>query len=312
MIFLGGFLPGGGVGIWGILAPLGALVFADVRSGIRWFVAFVAVFLFSGFAGIALGIPNPLPEWFSSLMLALNITVGGTIVFTLLALFAKQRDDAQAALRAEHERAEALLLNILPRSIAERLKAGPGRSPTSSGRPPCSSPTWWASRRAPSACRRRRSSAARSAVQPFRHARGAVRAREDQDHRRLLHGRVGRADATSRPCDARWPMLALDMVDVDAAGRGGRRSGSRAPRRDQLRTRGGGRDRPKAVPLRPLGRRGQHREPHGVAGHAGRHPGHVRDLRADPGRVRVRARGTIAVKGKGEMETWYLVGRRTA
>lgn len=33
---IGGFLPSGGVGFWGILAPLGALVFQGARSGIRW------------------------------------------------------------------------------------------------------------------------------------------------------------------------------------------------------------------------------------------------------------------------------------
>jgi guanylate cyclase len=48
------------------------------------------------------------------------------MVFTLLALFAKQRQDALAALRIEQERAESLLLNILPGSIAQRLKAHPG------------------------------------------------------------------------------------------------------------------------------------------------------------------------------------------
>jgi guanylate cyclase len=56
-------------------------------------------------------------------MLALNVAVGGSIVFTLLALFAQQRQDALRALRAEQDKAETLLLNILPRSIAERLKA---------------------------------------------------------------------------------------------------------------------------------------------------------------------------------------------
>ena len=58
-------------------------------------------------------------------MLALNITVGGTIVFTLLAVFADQRRNALAALRVEQARAESLLLNILPQSIADRLKAEP-------------------------------------------------------------------------------------------------------------------------------------------------------------------------------------------
>jgi class 3 adenylate cyclase len=125
MIPLGGILGSGGVGLWGILGPLGALVFTGIRSGIRWYVAFLVIFLGSGVAGILFAPESPLPSWFANTMLALNIAVGGTIVFTLLALFAKQREDALLALRTEHERAENLLLNILPGSIAERLKASP-------------------------------------------------------------------------------------------------------------------------------------------------------------------------------------------
>jgi guanylate cyclase len=44
-------------------------------------------------------------------------------VFTLLAVFAKQRSDALAELRQEQAKSESLLLNILPRSIADKLKA---------------------------------------------------------------------------------------------------------------------------------------------------------------------------------------------
>jgi guanylate cyclase len=124
MIPLGGFLASGGVGLWGILAPLGALVFSDVRTAVRWYVAYVVVFLGSGIAGELLGGVPPLPPvWFTSTMLALNVAVGGTMVFTLLALFARQRRDALGALRIEQAKAESLLLNILPRSIADRLKA---------------------------------------------------------------------------------------------------------------------------------------------------------------------------------------------
>ena len=124
MIPLGGFVEAGGVGLWGILAPLGALVFSEVRSAARWYVAWVVVFLGSGIAGEIIGpIWSPLPDWFTSTMLALNIAVGGAIVFTLLAVFARERRDALAALRVEQEKAENLLLNILPRSIADRLKA---------------------------------------------------------------------------------------------------------------------------------------------------------------------------------------------
>jgi adenylate cyclase len=123
MIPLGGFITSTGVGVWGILAPMGALVFGGVQAGIRWYIAFLAVFLGSGVAGEVLGNISPLPAWFTTTMLALNIAVGGTMVFTLLALFAKQRQDALTALRIEQAKAESLLLNILPRSIADRLKA---------------------------------------------------------------------------------------------------------------------------------------------------------------------------------------------
>ena len=77
-----------------------------------------------GIAGQVIGpIWAPLPGWFTSTMLALNIAVGGIIVFTLLAVFASQRHDALAALQLEQAKAENLLLNILPRSIADKLKA---------------------------------------------------------------------------------------------------------------------------------------------------------------------------------------------
>jgi adenylate cyclase len=123
MAFVGGFVASGGVGLWGIMAPLGALVFRGWRSGLRWFVAFLAVFLLSGIAGEVYGGLSELPGWFQSAMIALNVTVGGTVVFILLALFAKQREEALGALRIEQTKAESLLLNILPRSIADKLKA---------------------------------------------------------------------------------------------------------------------------------------------------------------------------------------------
>ena len=126
MIPLGGFLAAGGVGLWGILAPVGALVFTSAASAVRWYIAYLLVFLGSGLAGEIIGpVWDPPPNWFTSTMLAMNIAVGGTMVFTLLALFAKQRNEALAALRVEQAKAEDLLVNILPRSIADRLKAEP-------------------------------------------------------------------------------------------------------------------------------------------------------------------------------------------
>jgi guanylate cyclase len=122
-MLVGGFLPSGGVGLWGILAPLGALVFLEVRRAVRWFVAFLVVFLLTGVAGEVLFPDADLPVWFTTTMLALNIIGTASVAFALLASFAHQRNAALTALRAEQEKSEVLLLNILPRPIAERLKA---------------------------------------------------------------------------------------------------------------------------------------------------------------------------------------------
>jgi adenylate cyclase len=118
----GGFLPSGVVGLWGILAPLGALVFLDVRSAIGWFAAYLIVFLATGVGGELFFADAQLPAWFSSAMLALNVCFGGTVVFTLLALFAHQRREALSALQVERDKTENLLLNVLPGSIADRLR----------------------------------------------------------------------------------------------------------------------------------------------------------------------------------------------
>ena len=124
MIPLGGFIDSGGVGLWGILAPLGALVFGDVRAAVKWYAAYVVVFLGSGIAGEVLGGITPAPPaWFTTTMLALNVVVGGTIVLRCWRLFAEQRRAAVDSLQIEQAKSENLLLNILPRSIAEQLKA---------------------------------------------------------------------------------------------------------------------------------------------------------------------------------------------
>jgi adenylate cyclase len=122
-MLVGGFLASGGVALWGILAPLGALVFLEVRQAVRWFGAFLLVFLLTGILGEVLFSDADLPIWFTTTMLALNVVGAGSIAFTLLASFANQRNVALRALRAEQAKSEALLVNILPSSIAERLKA---------------------------------------------------------------------------------------------------------------------------------------------------------------------------------------------
>src|SRR5438445_8479271 len=103
MVPLGGFLPSGGVWLWVILAPVGALVFRGPRAGLRWFAAYLAVFVSSGVAGQIVGPVSALPEWFTSTMLGLNVALGGSFVFFLIATFLRQRDSAMDALAHEQE-----------------------------------------------------------------------------------------------------------------------------------------------------------------------------------------------------------------
>jgi guanylate cyclase len=56
----------------------------------------------------------------------LNVTGLTVSAYVMLGYFVEQRERAHRALEAERERSERLLLNVLPRSIAERLKAGTG------------------------------------------------------------------------------------------------------------------------------------------------------------------------------------------
>ena len=114
---LGGFVPSSAVIIWAMLCPFGALVFGDLRSAFRWFAAFVALVVIS--AGLQSRATNNLPPALVTGFFVLNVTVVATIVFVLLATFVRQ-------IAREHARAESLLLNILPASIARQLKRAPG------------------------------------------------------------------------------------------------------------------------------------------------------------------------------------------
>ena len=264
MIPLGGFITSTGVGMWGILAPLGALVFGGVRAGVRWYVAFLAVFLGSGIAGEILGTASPLPAWFTT---DAGAEHRGRRDDRLHAPGALRQAAAgrAAALRIEQDRAESLLLNILPRSIAERLKA----EPADDRRP--------VHRRVDPLRRRGRLHAAhREHVAPAEVVGMLDHLFSHFDNLAERYGlekiktigdcyMVAAGVPSPRPDHARaLALMALDMVEAmrssDAVGHS-----AGAADRDQLRPGGGRRHRPQAVPLRPVGRRRQHRQPDGVA-----------------------------------------------
>ena len=123
---LGGFVPSSAVVLWSLLAPIGALVFGAPRPSL-WLLAFLALVAVAGALEGSLRGTNGLPNVLRTTFFVLNIAAISTLTVTLLAVFNRQRDDAMHLLAVEQERSEGLLLNILPKQIADRLKAGERR-----------------------------------------------------------------------------------------------------------------------------------------------------------------------------------------
>jgi len=115
---LGGFVQGSAVILWSFSSPVTALVSWGSRPAFLAFGAFAAAILVSVVAELVLqaAVP-PLPMPVTTAFWALNVVAPATGAFLLLAYVLRQRDLANA-------RSEELLLNVLPGSVARRLKEG--------------------------------------------------------------------------------------------------------------------------------------------------------------------------------------------
>ena len=123
---LGGFVPSSGVVLWSLLAPIGALVFGAPRAAL-WLAAFLTLVATAGVLDGTLRGTNALPDWLRTAFFVLNIVAISTLAVTLLSVFNRRRDEAMRLLATEQKRSEGLLLNILPKQIADRLKLGERR-----------------------------------------------------------------------------------------------------------------------------------------------------------------------------------------
>ena len=131
---IGNFITASGVSLWGLLAPVGAILFCGVRESIAWFAAYIFLTALSGFfdyylADSVMSATKSVSIRTSVFFFVLNFIAVSTIVYLLLRFSTLEKekaalrlDEAHRLLQAEQERSEKLLLNILPGSIAERLK----------------------------------------------------------------------------------------------------------------------------------------------------------------------------------------------
>jgi len=129
---LGNFVSSSAVIIWAIVCPLGALAFQNSKAASYWLLLFIICIIAVFFLEDKMALnETQLPGELVSILFALNISCVTLLVFYLLRYFVNQNElvkeqlkHEQAMLEIEREKSETLLLNILPTSIAQRLKAG--------------------------------------------------------------------------------------------------------------------------------------------------------------------------------------------
>lgn len=127
---LGGFANGSAVAGWAGITPILAYLFG-VRNKV-WLAAFVLLLAVSAlFEATLAGSAPHIRAGVRSAMFALNLAGPAIAAFLALLYFTTQRDRAQTALveghrllEAEQARSERLLLNILPAPIADQLRDG--------------------------------------------------------------------------------------------------------------------------------------------------------------------------------------------
>jgi guanylate cyclase len=89
MIVLGGFWQSGAVLIWSIFSPLATLLFYSPRTARLWWLAFLALFGLAGVLEATISHPNQLPENLIIAFTVLNFTVVSTMIAAAL------KNDAQ-------------------------------------------------------------------------------------------------------------------------------------------------------------------------------------------------------------------------
>ena len=124
---IGNFITASGVSLWALLAPIGAVLFIGPREASAWFFAYLFLTALSGACDYYLADASPaasikVPTQTTVFFFALNFAAVSTIVFLLLRYSASEKQKAHRRLQQEQQRAERLLLNILPGPVAERLK----------------------------------------------------------------------------------------------------------------------------------------------------------------------------------------------
>lgn len=113
----GGLIPSGLAALWGILGVLIALIALNLRWAVFWFVVLVAQIIYT--AALTDRFEPVYPNVDPTADVAVTLILISAVTFAVLAYFVRQRDHFQ-------EQSDRLLRNVLPDEIATRLKRSDG------------------------------------------------------------------------------------------------------------------------------------------------------------------------------------------
>ncbi len=113
---LGGFAASGVLMLWSLLAPFSSLMFQNIKKATGWFLAYlILLFISLYFDEYVSQWAPPLSKTISMTFFGMNLIGPSMIIFASMMYYVN-------AFQREHNKSEKLLLNILPSSIADRLK----------------------------------------------------------------------------------------------------------------------------------------------------------------------------------------------
>lgn len=115
MFVIGGFVESSAVILWAFLCPVGAILFDSHRNAVKWFGVYLATIVLSGMLQPSMYLIQEPSSLIITIFFVMNISGVCTLVFFLFTYFVNEKTIFK-------EKADALLLNILPEEIAEILK----------------------------------------------------------------------------------------------------------------------------------------------------------------------------------------------
>jgi hypothetical protein len=109
MASLGGYINGSVVIIWGLFAPISALLSGKSRQAHYWYAAYATLLILSGFLQPYLRISNSLSPEIQIIFFVFNLAIVTFIIFEVLIFFVKKKDDVIGLLRKNRELEQAYL-----------------------------------------------------------------------------------------------------------------------------------------------------------------------------------------------------------